>query len=647
MSRKRGNGALGPGGKVLLGGGGALIVLFLVWQFVLNPFFFARSEPDAASPQAQSGNSSNTQAKNTTVAKPELVGQILDAENGLPIATALIKQGDGKELAKADADGKFTIAKLPADKNKLMIAAPGYSALPLPTSAEAAKAIQLKPTVLTGQLVDSESQKPIANRLVVTNDRGGAITDDAGKFTFSKVSDQTKVTVQLIGYEKVEQTVDLNKLDNLVLSVRSTSFSGSLTDAKTGKPIPNAVVKTDDIGVISGQDGKFTFNDLKRDDNTMLKVRAPGYRVQSFKATDLAKGVKMEPFMLHSVYVPGVFAIRANYDDLFTPYLQMAQRGEINAIVLGMKDDDDGMLWWDSQVPLAKEAGLVKKKGVAKDVLMDIPKILAEAKKRNLYVVARFVVMRDPAIAKAKPEWAIKNNKTGGPWQDDNKLNWPNPFVPEVADYNAALAKELATAGFDEIQYDYIRFPTDGKLKEIQYKSDLSWTQLSENEKLRTDTIEAVVKKAYDVLRPSDTFLSLDVFGMSLWREDDNNIGQQYNNLVMLSDYICPMVYPTHFEQGTLDQKTYPGPTGLYPAVIMEKSGIIASKLEAQLKPIAKYRPWLEDFGLGSVKHTPERVRLQIQAAEDKGAWGWTLWNAAGKYSNTILAARAKANSTP
>lgn len=641
--KKRGTGALAPGGKLLVGGIAALIVLFLAWQFVITPIFITRSDSTT-----EPGKSGEVQAKNNnpTPAKPELTGQILDATSGRPIPAATIKKSDGSELVKADTDGNFAIPKLPADKTKLTVVAPGYTSVSLPTTADAAKAIQLQPLVLTGQLVDSESQKPIANRRVsIPGD--SVVTDDNGKFSFSRVTDQTKISVDLIGYEKVEQNVDLNKLDNTVIAVRSTTFSGSLTDASTNKPIANAVVKSDDGQMaISGEDGKFSFNDLKRDETTTLKVRAPGYRLQSFKASELAKGVKIEPFYPRAVYVPGVFAIEPNYDDLFTPYLKMAEQGQINAIVLGIKDDDTGELWYDSQVPLAQQLNLVyHRNNITKKQLMNIPKILAEAKKRNLYVIGRFVVMRDPGLAAAKPEWAIKN-KVGQPWKDDNGLSWPNPFVPEVADYNAALAKELSQLGFDEVQYDYIRFPTDGKLKEIQYKPDLSWTQLSDNEKLRTDTIEAVVKKAYDVLRPSDTFLSLDVFGMSLWREDDNNIGQQYNDLVMMSDYICPMVYPTHFETGTLDQKQYPGPTALYPGVIIDKSGIIANKLEAKLKPVAKYRPWLEDFSLGSVKHTPERVRLQIDAANKQGAWGWTLWNAAGKYSTGILTATASAKPT-
>lgn len=625
MNKRRSS--LGPGGKVIVGGLGGLVILFLLWQFVI-PFFFA--------PANQAGNPSS--ANNSSASKsPDLEGSILDASSSLPVAQAVIKGADGSEVARTDEKGRFSIAKLPTDKDKLTITAPGYVSMPLPLTKEAAKSIQLTQKVVSGTLVDSETQQPIANRLVRGGDKA-FITDNTGKFTFSGLADDAKISVDLIGYEAAQQPVGAATSD-LVVPVKSTIFSGSLTDAQSGKPIPNALVKTldDSQMAMTGQDGKFTFSDLKRDASTELKIRAPGYKITTLKASELAKGAKIAPFKVNAVYVPGVFAIRANYQELFTPYLAMADKGEINAIVVDMKFDDDGTLWFDSQTPQAKKYGTIKKKGAEPDVLIDVKAMLADAHKHGLYVITRMVVMRDPAIAAANPAWSIKSRATGQPWKDSNGLVWPNPFVPEVADYNAALAKELAGLGVDEVQFDYIRFPTDGKLSDIQYKPDLNWTQLSDDEKLREQTIDNVVKKTYDILKTTDTFLSLDVFGMSLWREDDNNIGQQYNDLVFLSDYICPMVYPTHFEIGTLDQKQYPGPTGNYPGVIITKSGVIANKLEEKLKPIAKYRPWLEDFSLAPVVHTPERVRLQIQAANDNGSWGWTLWNAGGNYTTQIL----------
>lgn len=632
---------LGPAGKAVLAGLGGLAVLLLLWQFVI-PFFFGSTQPSEANGQAKTSNDSRSSGNS---GRPELEGAIVDANSGRNLGLAVIKKADGSELTKADEQGKFSISKLPTDKDKLVVSAPGFEPAPLPLAKDAAKQVQLKPLVLTGTLVDSETQQPIANRLV----RGGdlaAITDEQGKFSFTGLAEGSKVRVELIGYEAAEKAVEA-KAGDFKLETRSTIFNGSLTDSKTGKPIANALIKSaDNQMATTGEDGTFRFSDLKRDASTTLKVRAPGHKIQSFKATELAKGVKIEPFLVRSIYVPGVFAVRANYEDLFTRYWKMAERGEINAIVLGVKNDDDGKLFYESKVPLANELGLINKKGTLKDALMDVPMLLAEAKKRNVYMVARYVVMRDPGLASARPEWAIKN-LAGASWKDDNGLSWPNPFQPEVADYNAALAKELAAMGFDEIQYDYIRFPTDGVLKNIQYKPNLSGSQLlqPENEKLRTSTINAAVKKGYDVLRTTDTFLSLDVFGMSLWREDDNNIGQQYDDLVMLTDYICPMVYPTHFDPGVLDLKQYPGHPGLYPEVIYEKSAKIASTLDAKLKPIAKYRPWLEDisktWGSPIIKNTPERLRKQIETTERTSNYGWTIWHPAGEYQVPVLAAWA------
>ena len=632
----------GPGGMIIVGGLGGLVVLLLAWQFVI-PFFFGN---------ANSNNNSTNSSSNNNVAAaaptPALVGSVVDAASGRSLQGASIRQSDGTEVAKVDASGTFTLTKMPSDKDKLTVDAPGYQPIDLPLSQEAAKSINLKPNVLNGTLVDSDTQQPIANRLVRAGDQA-MVTDAQGQFSFTGLPDGSKVTVDLIGYELTEKTIDATTT-SLTIPVHSTAFDGSLTDTKSGKPIANAIVKTDEASATTGQDGKFHFSDLQHTDSMTLTVRAPGYKIHVFTAADLAKGAKMDPFIVHAVYVPGIFAIRANYDDLFTPYLDMADKGEINTIILGVKSDEaDGLLEYESQVPIAQKDNLIErnKDGSTNDeLLIDIPKVLAEAHKHGLYVSARYVVMRDPGLAKAEPTWALQNNKTGGLWADDNGLNWPNPFIPQVGDYNAALAKELSGLGFDEIQYDYIRFPTDGPLKQIQYKSDLSWTQLSDMEDLRTSTIEGVVKKAYDVLQPTNTFLSLDVFGMSLWRVDDNNIGQQYNNLVMMSDYICPMVYPSHFDEGTLDESKYPGHPVLYPGVIITKSGIIANELDAQLHPIAKYRPWLEDFsktwGTPVVKNTPAHVLAQIQAAEDNGSWGWTLWNAEGDYTESVLLNWAK-----
>ena len=577
----------------------------------------------------------------TPTSKPALKLEtvVITGPTKKPVPGAILKKADGTEVARANDTGKLVANNL--EEGTFTISAPGYNSFPITFSAQSSlQTVELKPYIFQGSLVDAANQQPIAGKLVYGGDKT-AITDGKGSFSFTALPPGAKVRVNLIGYTSVEQTVE-DKDQLVTFALKSTQFDGSLTDSASNKPIPNALIKLDEnTTALTGQDGKFHFSDATHSADTEVTVRAPGYKIQTFKASELEKGAKMAPFHFRGVYVPGAYGINANYDEEFTPYLKMADQGLINAVVIGVKDDDTGLLWYNSQVPLAKQLGLVYNlNGIAPGQLMDPKKLIADAHKHGLYVVARFVVFRDPAIAAKKPEWAVKSKKTGQPWVDDNGLSWPNQFQPEVSDYNAALAKELAGLGFDEVNYDYIRFPTDGALKDIQYKPDLDWTALSENEKLRTDTIESAVMKAYNNLRTTNTFLSLDVFGYSLWRVNDaDGIGQQYNDLVNMTDYICPMVYASLFSPGEMG---FDDP-GAHPKEIIEQSGRIASKLEEQLKPVAKYRPWLEDYDKlygppgTQFKSTAQRVEVQITAADSFGASGWTLWNANGTYISQAL----------
>ncbi len=576
----------------------------------------------------------------TAVPKPvlKLDALILNSDE-TPVPGAVLKKLDGTQIAKADETGHLVASDLP--EGRVLVSAPGYVATELTLSGQASPGkVELKPLIFKGTLTDAATQQPIAGKLVLGGNKA-TTTNDKGDFSFSALPPGSKIKVTLIGYEAVEKTVE-DKDQEFAITLRSTVFDGSLADTLTKKPIANALIRIGENTALTNEQGIFHFSNATPTASTDVTVRAAGYKIQTFKAADLAKGATMTPFHFRGVYVPGAYAINANYDAEFTPYLKMADQGQINAIVLGIKDDDTGLLWYNSQVPLAKELGLVYNLNKIQPAqLMDVKKVVADAHKHGIYVVARYVVYRDPAIAAKKPEWAIKSKKTGLAWQDANGLAWPNQFVPQVSDYNAALAKELADLGVDEVNYDYIRFPTDGALSDIQYKSDLDWTALSKNEKLRTDTIESAVNKAWQNLRTTNTFLSLDVFGYSLWRTNDaDGIGQQYNNLVMMSDYVCPMVYASLFSVGEMG---FDDP-GAHPREIIEQSGKIANKLQEQIKPIARYRPWLEDYdklyGPKSTQFTStaDRVKVQILAADSLGASGWTLWNANGDYIIKALA---------
>lgn len=653
---------LAPGGALLLGGIAAFAVIFVVWQFLI-PFFFVKTTPPTPNtiPNPASVATTSNPATSTSsgivatsaptisagstvvtpsgLVKANLTGKITDATDGTPITNAKIEVNKSV-LAQTDTTGVYSVTDS-LSFAPLIFSAPGYYPYTSYAKLGSDFPVQLKPMMLTGLLQDVDTQKPLTNQ-TITFDNRTFTTDSSGKFTLTKVKEGEKIAVKIAGYEQVETTVDPAKLEGIVLSTRSTRLETTILDAESGKPVKNAVISIGKLQVEADKDGKFVLNEAPR--TAEISIRAPGYKIQTFKIATIAdKGIKLTPFYFRGIYVPGLFALRYNYNEFMPQYWKMADQGLINALVIDAKSDDSGKLWYDSQIPIAKQLNLIADKdpstdkALAKADLIDYKKLISEAKQHGLYVVIRFVVYRDPAIAGAKPEWALKSKKTGKSWQDSSKLVWPNQFIPEVGDYNFEVAKELSTMGFDEIQFDYIRFPSDGDLNDIDFGNGKTWATVSgaENEKLRTDTIERVVRKTHDYLKTTNVFLSLDVFGYSLWLADDVGIGQQYNNLVKLSDYICPMVYPSHFSPGTKGLKN----PGLYPTEIYAESGKLAAQIESKIETYARYRPWLEGFPKNygakefQYKLTPEHVKAQLDAVKASvSATGWIIWNVVGDY---------------
>jgi len=666
---------LGPGGKVIVGGIAGIAAIVLLWTFVVNPIFLTRSDSKASSnltaitsdsstsgtasttntstanttgTTTKSGNASpNTAVAVSTTANPVVKGQIVDANDGTGVANAVLSAGQ-TQLATTDTSGNFQISqKLPS--GSLTVLAPGYAPLTLDPK-DSMTAVKLTANSVSGLLLDGDTKKPLGGMSIKSGDVSTS-TDKDGKFTLTRVQDGGTLEIKMPGYAPISQKIDLKATD-LTLTAQSTQLNGTLNDSQSGKPVQNALLTMGDATTHPTATGTFSFPDASSGD-AKIKVRAPGYRIQTFSVADARKGIKLEPFHFRGVYVPAAYAIRANYNDLFTPYLRMADKGEINSIVVGVKsefggtNDSDGLLMYDSQIPFVKQYDMIYGSGKNPAQLIDTQHLLAEAHKHGLYVVARFVVMRDPSLATADAKIAIKDSRSGAAWRDTSShLTWVNPFSQDIVDYTAALTKELSQMGYDEVQLDYIRFPADAPLRYTDFgnglKGDFIYDDPATNPKaydLRTKAIDKIVSATYDTVKNSDTFLSLDVFGVTLWRTDDNNIGQQYNDMVMISDYICPMIYPSHFDAGTLN---FPDP-GNHPKEIIQQSGKYSALIEAKLQPVARYRPWLEDFdypwGKYPYKYGPDKVQMQIDTADSTvGETGWTLWNARGSYTESVLA---------
>ncbi len=259
-----------------------------------------------------------------------------------------------------------------------------------------------------------------------------------------------------------------------------------------------------------------------------------------------------------------------------------------------------------------------------KQVVDDFPALLEQLGDQGIYRIARIAVMRDSTFVALHPDHAMQR-PGGALWRDNTGAGWVDPASPLVADYAKTLAREAHEMGFDEIQFDYVRFASDGALSAITY------TQYD-----GTKPKYEIMRAFFDdigTLREEGIPVSFDVFGMAFWSTSDFNIGQRLEDVYPNADYISPMVYPSHYPtnfQGFNNPALAP-----YEIVkrsldkgaeILETDYFIESN---ESRP--KFRPWLQDFDIGAV-YTSARIEAQIQAVRDAGANGWILWNARNVY---------------
>jgi hypothetical protein len=302
----------------------------------------------------------------------------------------------------------------------------------------------------------------------------------------------------------------------------------------------------------------------------------------------------------------------ASLDGKIAEYLKLVDEG-MNTLELDIKDENGEIGFLPSSVPLAREVGAAKP--------YYRPREAARlAHRKGVYLIGRVVTFEDPVLATGRPELAIKN-PNGSVWRNQAGLGWTNPYDKRVWDYNVSIAEVAARAGFDEIQFDYVRFPTDGDVDSIVYPGKTTtppgWV------------IAEFVHYATKRLKPLGVRVSTDLFGLAATR--DLGIGQVPRRLAKYVDAVYPMVYPSHFgpgEYGLEEPNDAPGAT-------VEWS---LSDFRQELKKgKAELIPWLQDFSYGRTYKLAD-VRAQIEAARLMGARGYLLWNPLGIYTPGALA---------
>ena len=395
-----------------------------------------------------------------------------------------------------------------------------------------------------------------------------------------------------------------------LMASNAAAVTGLVIDAHTRAPVSGAIVTIDNQVTYTDANGRFA---IGASGVTTVKVRSPGYlRAEATANFNAPVTIALPAFRPRAVYLSAYGVTNAA---LREAAVKLADETAVNALVIDMKGDR-GMTPYRSH---AREAiGAAAHVGERPPTLAAFEPIVDDLRRRGLYLIARIVVFKDDPLVLAHPEWAVLDD-AGRPWTDRENLHWADPFNTDVWRHNLDVAEEAAKAGFDEIQFDYVRFP-DAK--------GLHFSRPNTRED-RTEAIVGFLSAARQRLTRYNVFVAADIFGYVCWNLDDTAIGQQLETLGAPLDYISPMLYPSGFTWGL------PGCTNPVadPAQIVRRS-LAEAKRRTGL-PGVRFRPWLQafrDYAFDRRDFGAEEVRAQIEAAQAADTDGWMLWNPRNRY---------------
>lgn len=340
---------------------------------------------------------------------------------------------------------------------------------------------------------------------------------------------------------------------------------------------------------------------------TPIVVSAPASRVPS-PAPAAVRGIFVNSWAFGS----------SRFQDL----VRLADSTEVNAFVIDVKDDT-GYLTYRSAVPTAVAIGANQQLRAR-----DARDRLALLRARGIHPIARIVVAKDPLLAQQKPEWAVRH-RDGGLWRDRLDFAWVDAFEDSVWIYAAQLAAEAVQMGFDEIQYDYVRFPDEPRSR----LETAVFPARREGETSR-DGVRRNLRLLADLTRPLGVPFTIDVFGLTTSATNDLGIGQVWEDLVSTADVVLPMVYPSHYGRGVYGV-AHPNSE---PHRMVRRAMEDGLRRTRQIEgPVAEIRPFLQAFTLGAPRYTPWHVREQIRATEELGLASWVLWNPRSVYDPAIF----------
>ena len=399
--------------------------------------------------------------------------------------------------------------------------------------------------------------------------------------------------------------------------------TGRVIDFETKRPIAGAIVTLPNEVIRTDGKGMFTV----KSPAAKVGVRACGYRRGEVALADPTSKspvqIALQPFTPKALYLT-YYGIGDR--GLRNSALKLIDETELNALVIDVKGDR-GVVTYKTDVPFANQIGAQKL-----IIVKDIRELVRSLKERGVYTIARIVVFKDNVLGTARPDLTIRT-QDGSVWRDRENIVWVDPSKQEVWEYNISLAVEAARNGFDEIQFDYVRFPDRKGLK----------FAVQNSEENRVKSISGFLAEAKRRLAPYNVFLAADIFGYVSWNLCDTQIGQRLDAIEPHVDYISLMLYPSGFQFGI---PGYRNPVA-NPYEIVSLS--LKKAQERTAIPPVRFRPWLQafrDYAFDRRHFTGAEIETQIKASEDFGSGGWMLWNPRNVYLTDGLKRHEKVTRT-
>ncbi|MDJ0924039.1 MAG: putative glycoside hydrolase [Acidimicrobiia bacterium] len=460
------------------------------------------------------------------------------------------------------------------------------------------------PPTLSFAVVGADDLTPVVADIAVGEE--AVTTDEDGLVTVIWNEEPVSVTASAAGFHEGAISVTEQPLEGPIeIRLDPVVLNGRVLSAD-GRPLPASTVRLGNLEAVSDGDGEFAFF---RAIPGNVAVERPAWEPNEVawdgSTEDIT--VELQPRMINALRVAGDNSGAGNATK-WQELLDLADRTGINAFVVDTTEEG-GLVLHDTDVALAYEIGAVIP-------FYDVEQVLADMDAHNLYKITRIVTFQSDFLARARPEIAATDVTTGKPWVNNKNLAWLDPTDRSSWDYPLALAEEACRLGFDEIQFDYVRFPSDGPISNLSFDELSAEDYYSEaSQQKRVETISAFLAEAHSRLNPMGCAVAADIFAITLESTSDEGIGQAPGPFSHHVDVLSPMIYTYTYGPGW---KGWDDPDE-------HATELVEAALDAgipRLDGFALYRPWLQRAFL------EDSEILAIQNVAEERDLGWMLWSA-------------------